>query len=229
MHTHTRASGHTHARQRPSLLGPEGARQGAGEFRPPSLSSAAPSSPKRSGLRPDGRGRSRPGSLILSWRRHCSQNPFPWSLPPPQGPHLNRSKCISIPCGLQPVTKQPATECLCLSVCPTPRPARNKAVPWDVSAGVQGLVSSGEPSHPGRRGLIFSSSGLGCRWGSLESEPQDCLPRCRDALLSGATPRSGVRHPICTPSLGTSRHAASSASTTVPLPPLAPSHSGPSL
>lgn len=140
-----------------------------------------------------------------------------------------RSKCISIPCGLQPVTKQPATECLCLSVCPTPRPARNKAVPWDVSAGVQGLVSSGEPSHPGRRGLIFSSSGLGCRWGSLESEPQDCLPRCRDALLSGVTPRSGVRHPICTPSLGTSRHAASSASTTVPLPPLAPSHSGPSL
>lgn len=119
--------------------------------------------------------------------------PGPFSLGPASasGPRLNRSECISVPRGLQPATKQPATDCLCLSVCPTPRPARNKAVPWGVSAGVQGLVSSGEQSRPGRRGPIFSSSGLGCRWGPLESEPQDCLPSAGMPSSVGDTPQWG--------------------------------------
>lgn len=56
----------------------------------------------------------------------------------------------------------------------------------------RGLVSLEEQCRPGRRGLLFSSSDPGRRWGRLESEPQDGPLRCGDARLSGATPSGGA-------------------------------------
>lgn len=147
-HTHTCTSRHTHARQPSSRLGPEGARQGAGEFRPPSLSSTAPSSPKCSGLRPDGRGRSLPGSLILSWRCHHSQDPFPWALPLPQGPVLTAANAFPflVAFNRQPNSLQP-TVSVCLSV---PHPDQQEI---RLSRGVSLLVSRGSSPQGNKAAL----------------------------------------------------------------------------
>lgn len=128
----------SHALQPSFLHRPKGARQEAGEPRPPSLSPTAPNSPEHSALEPESKGEiipRAPPALVPGLRRSCWHYP---PLPPgtcasepclPSRSHLHPRECISTPRGLQSVTSLRLTISVCLSVHPTPRPAKNKAVP----------------------------------------------------------------------------------------------------
>lgn len=101
----------SHALQPSFLWSPEGAGQEAGEPRPPRLFSTAPSSAERSALEPESKGETTPGA------------PAPprdlglWALPPLGVPPSSRQMHFH---SLWPsVSNQPATEYLCLSVCPS--------------------------------------------------------------------------------------------------------------